>query len=276
MMLNSFYIPEPLLEFGYGQKVEHPQDGLFLYGPIDVPGSPQILRIGVIGTATGNALMARWLGNLKARCAVKDPTKLHTLAWPGFQAALGARLEVEPLATINLSLADIELAVRKGNRTDAVRSTVRLYEDALLEHKRSQETRLDVWPAVLLEIIHTYGRPTAGPRDRMPSDLMPVGQLAKYSRKEICFLISRRKREPICSPGTSIISLNARCSIVKWSSNWSARPPWTQPCRSTTLGIPAVLFRSLPRSRGISRRPCISKRADSHGSSLTFGPACAM
>ena len=27
------HVPEPQLEFGYGQQLEYPRDGLYLYGP---------------------------------------------------------------------------------------------------------------------------------------------------------------------------------------------------------------------------------------------------
>ena len=164
MTLSAHFISEPLLEFAYGQKLEHPQDGLFLYGPVNLAGSPEVLRVGVIGTAEGIHLVKGWLATLASRLPVRDPSKLHTSAWPGFQAAFGARLPVDPLVTITLSRSEIETAVRKSNRTDAVRSTVKLHEDALLDHKRTQETRPDVWLVVIPEIVHDYGRPTvAGP-----------------------------------------------------------------------------------------------------------------
>jgi hypothetical protein len=35
--IETHFINEPLLEFANGQKLEHPQDGLFLYGPVGVP-----------------------------------------------------------------------------------------------------------------------------------------------------------------------------------------------------------------------------------------------
>lgn len=173
MTLQTHFFPEPLLEFAQGQKLEHPQDGLFLYGPVNLPGSPEVLRVGVIGTDQGIRLVKEWLVSLAGRLPVKDPTKLHTSAWPGFQPAFGARLATEPLATITLSAAAIDTAARKTNRTDGVRSTVKLYEEALLEHKRSQETRPDVWLAVIPEVVHDYGRPTVtGPKEATPSSLI--------------------------------------------------------------------------------------------------------
>jgi hypothetical protein len=92
MTLSPHFLAEPLLEFANGQKVEHPQDGLFLYGPVDDAGSPEVLRVGVIGTPQGIGLVKGWLSKLAGRLPVKDRSKLHTSAWPGFQAIFAARL----------------------------------------------------------------------------------------------------------------------------------------------------------------------------------------
>ena len=202
MTLSGHYISEPLLEFAHGQKLEHPQDGLFLYGPVDLAGSPEVLRVGVIGATEGIHLVKGWLAKLAAPLPVKDPSKLHTSPWPGFQAAFGARLPLDPLATITLSRSAIETAARKSNRTDAVRSTVALYENALLEHKRTQETRPDVWFVVIPEIVHDYGRPTVtGPRDNIPSQLMSEG-MAKANfanRRTLCRNGGRSKDVSLCA-----------------------------------------------------------------------------
>jgi hypothetical protein len=186
--LIAHYIAEPLLEFAHSQKLEHPQDGLFLYGPVNLPGSPEVLRVGVIGAPEGIDLVKDWLAKLAGFLPVKDPSKLHTSPWPGFQAAFGARLPIEPLATISLSRSAIDSAARKSNRTDAVRSIVALFEDALLEHKRTQETRPDVWLVVVPEIVHDYGRPTvAGPKNKTPSQLMPEDRAREILQTGVLF-----------------------------------------------------------------------------------------
>ena len=46
-------IPEPTLLFGYGQRMEHPKDGLLLYGPSDSPQAGGHLQIGVVSTTDG-------------------------------------------------------------------------------------------------------------------------------------------------------------------------------------------------------------------------------
>jgi hypothetical protein len=53
MTIQTHFIKEPLLEFGNGQQLEHPQDGLFLYGPVSAGGNPEVIHVGVAGTPEG-------------------------------------------------------------------------------------------------------------------------------------------------------------------------------------------------------------------------------
>jgi hypothetical protein len=183
MTLAAHFIPEPLLEFGSGQRLEHPQDGLFLYGPIKAQGSPEIIQVGVVGTPGGIALVRKWLDTLVRRIPVENPAQLHTSAWPGFQAAFNARLVTEPLATIRIAGLDIANAIGKTNRVDAVRSTVKLFEDAILDHFRTDERRPDVWLVVVPESIYRYGRPqVAGPKEATESKLMSEKAAAGFLR----------------------------------------------------------------------------------------------
>ena len=183
MTIAAHFIAEPLLEFGSGQKVEHPQDGLFLYGPVTGSGSPQIVEVGIIGTPDGIALVRKWLCALMERIPIEDPGQLHTSPWPGFQAVFGARLVIEPLVTIPIPASDISNAISKTNRVDAVRSTVKIFEEAIFEHFRTDERRPDVWLVVVPEKVYRYGRPqVSGPKDATPSDLMSQRTAAGFLR----------------------------------------------------------------------------------------------
>ena len=181
MTLETHFIPEPLLEFGSKQTLEHPQDGLFLYGPVKAQGKPQNIHVGVIGTQDGIALVQSWLNTLVGRIDVQRRDQLHTSAWPGFQAAFAVGLETVPLISIPLSGSDIINAIKKTNRFDAIRSTVKLFEDAILEHYRTDERRPDVWLVVVPEDVHRYGRPQVGaPKDATASTLMPPKRAARF------------------------------------------------------------------------------------------------
>lgn len=47
------YLPEPQLEFRFGQRLAYPRDGLFLYGPVGDTNQVKSIRYGVIGTSEG-------------------------------------------------------------------------------------------------------------------------------------------------------------------------------------------------------------------------------
>jgi hypothetical protein len=183
MAIQTHFFNEPMLEFGHRQRLEHPQDGLFLYGPVEAPGSPEVIHVGVVGTPDGIMLVTKWLSILVGRLPAECPDKLHTSAWPGFQAAFGVRLQTRPLVIIPLSGNDISNAIRKNNRHDAVRSTVQLFENAILEHLRTDERRPDVWIIIVPEIVHRYGRPeVSGPKASTPSKLMSKKTAAGFLR----------------------------------------------------------------------------------------------
>ncbi|WP_316227536.1 hypothetical protein [Bradyrhizobium sp. SZCCHNR3015] len=183
MTIETHFLPEPLLEFGYRQKLEHPQDGLFLYGPVDVPGTPQALHVGVIGTREGIALVEAWLKTLAGRVPTQRSDQMHTSSWPGFQAAFGVKLGGHPLVSIPVDGTAIFNAIRKSNRYDAVRSAVELFERAILDHYRVDERRPDVWLVVVPEVVHRYGRPqVAGPKDAVPSSLISERAAAEILR----------------------------------------------------------------------------------------------
>jgi hypothetical protein len=132
------------------------------------------MHVGVVGTPDGIDLVKRWLITLQGPLPVQRTEQLHTSPWPGFQAGFGIRLEPSPLVSIALSGTDIAAAIGRTNRYDAVRSTVKMFESAILEHLRSDERRPDVWLVVVPEIVYRYGRPTvSGPKDAVRSTLMP-------------------------------------------------------------------------------------------------------
>jgi len=181
MTTSGHFISEPLLEFGGGQKIEHPQDGLFLFGPLDEPGRPGTIQYGVIGTTDGIALAKGWLSQIVGRIPVKDASKLHTSPWPGFETAFQTKLAQKPLVEIGISGSAIETALGKSNRVDAVRSAVKLFEDAINDHFTTDERRPDVWLVIVPETVHRYGRPTvAGPKDAGRSALMSAKSAAGF------------------------------------------------------------------------------------------------
>jgi len=188
MTIAGHFLSEPLLEFANSQTLEHPQDGLYLYGPVNGPGVPQAIHIGVVGTREGIMLASDWLTSLQGELSTERPEQLHTSPFPGFQAAFGIRLEPVPLVTIKISRDEIVAALGRTNRYEAVRSTVKMYETAILDHLRTDERRPDVWIVIVPEVVFRYGRPTvAGPKGSVKSNIMSERTAARILRDGALF-----------------------------------------------------------------------------------------
>jgi len=77
-------LPEPLLEFRYGQKVHDPHDGLSLFGPYDAdfPSHKRNITYGSIGTKQGIILFNEW-SDLMSGPILTDK-KMNKKIWPDF------------------------------------------------------------------------------------------------------------------------------------------------------------------------------------------------
>jgi hypothetical protein len=163
-------LDEPLLRFGQDQALEAPKDGLFLFGPVEKASGLAAARIGVIGTSTGLGLARNWLQRLMGWIPGKvdragDPV-LWAPAWPGFEAAFGVALPSRPLGEIAVDAQAVESAIKRTNRADAVRTTVKIFADAIREYLRAEEQRPDVWLVVVPDVVFRYGRPQVAPPPR--------------------------------------------------------------------------------------------------------------
>ncbi len=166
-MIEVFHLSEPRLEFAFGQKLETPKDGLVLFGPYDDPAGRSTLRLGIIGTSIGIGLVQQFLKRISGHIPGKFNDQGHPVqwapSWPGFQACFGVGLSDDPIAVMSLKQDLIEMAIKKDNRADAVRSTVRIFQDAIEKFLAEEERLPDVWIVAVPDIVFKYGRPQVGP-----------------------------------------------------------------------------------------------------------------
>lgn len=102
-MSNIVVLPEPSLEFRFGQRVTSPQDGLSMFGPCaaDKPEHPRSISIAVVGIPTGLANLTPFLEALAG--PITDP--INERLWPtypGFEAAFGCTFPDKPTATFEI------------------------------------------------------------------------------------------------------------------------------------------------------------------------------
>jgi hypothetical protein len=162
--LPLVHIPEPLLEFRFGQKLVYPRDGLFLYGPVD-GGRPEV-QYGAIGTRAGLARLERWTSAAAGFLPPPPPRKGARLiepqhvAYPGFAAAFNAPWPVKPRTTVaTIDGEALAKALRIANRNEAIKAAVDIYITPLIAAASRMEDPPSFWFVVIPEEVYELGRP---------------------------------------------------------------------------------------------------------------------
>ena len=179
------HIPEPRLQFGFGQMAEHPKDGLLLYGPPSSNLNPARMDVGVIGTTAGIERYRRWVRSIGSTIAPPDKGKPENkMFWPGFEAVFGAPWPEEPYASCVIDGAELSRRIRIENRHEAISEAAKFYGDTLRRHLDDEEARPKLWFAILPEEVFRYGRPkSVVPRELREKSSTTVSR--KYAKSVI-------------------------------------------------------------------------------------------
>ena len=161
------HIDEPELEFGFGQKSQHPKDGLFLYGPNAAGKKTREIRVGIIGTPSGIGHFRAWGRRLKEGVTVPPPGKgekldrLHLADFAGLEETFGITFEPDDCSALSIPLGDIDRATRIENINEAVDKVAKLYIDRVTRFLRNEEQTIDVWVLGIPEIVFDRCRPNS-------------------------------------------------------------------------------------------------------------------
>ena len=190
MMSNVNVLSEPNLEFRYGQQVSNPHDGLSLFGPYDadLPGHPNSLSYGVVGTARGIELFSAWSESMTS-AHVDAPNDRYQLwpPYPGFQAAFASDWSVNPVWTHELNESVLSEVARRHDAYNRVYSVVNEYLSAFADVQKLDEhigVMVCVVPDYIYETCRIESRvrvPTGEPVSQKRIRLRRMGQLELLS-----------------------------------------------------------------------------------------------
>lgn len=178
------YFEEPLLSFGHGQATQDPRDGLTLFGPLD-SGRPMGLRVGVIGVERGISYFRHWLQ--RVQLPQRDASEeIARPLFPGFEAAFGIRWHPTPALSISIPEDELIRAIHIDDSHQRVHAAVSLFTERLIECRRVEEVRPDLWFVVLPDAVRELCRPQSQvpktEKVRAPTRL--TRRLARTFRKE--------------------------------------------------------------------------------------------
>ena len=148
-------LPEPELEFRYGQRLHDPHAGLALFGPFDsdAPSHPRSIVYGLIGPPEGVEAFKRWSDLLqdpivkvpdvdpRTGRAKVDERKLYLLwpPFPGFEAAFASAWPKRPAWTHELDRDELLNQARNRDANRRAYDVVNLYYNALAKAKKRDE-----------------------------------------------------------------------------------------------------------------------------------------
>jgi hypothetical protein len=170
------FLPEPLLQFGHGQCLENPKDGLFAFGPL-AERKPSRMRIGIVGTPEGMARYRKWVQSITRYLPAADPEAAHQAAFPGFEAIFQTEWPSDPVVEIPISSSELSRLIRIGDRHLAIFETVSAFAEPIKQKLLDDDVVVDVWFLIVPEEIYRLGRPlsrvSAAERVDIPGRLNP-------------------------------------------------------------------------------------------------------
>lgn len=163
MTIGSFRIvPEPPLEFNYGQRLADPRDGLGLFGPYSARFSyhPRNVSYAVIGTPEGVEAFHRF-SEAVAAPILPEATDANPRLWPpfpGFEAAFASTWPVTPSWTRELDRPTLLTAAAHPEAHRRAGDVVQSYLVAVQAAKKRDEP-LGVIVCVVPDVVWENCRP---------------------------------------------------------------------------------------------------------------------
>lgn len=156
------HVDEPQLSFGFGQRCEHPKDGLFLYGPPESNLNPARMDVGVIGTPQGIQHFEAWVSSIRGVIAAPETGKAENrMIWPGFQSVFNIEWPTTPMAKCVIDGTELSSRIRSSDRSEAIYTAVDIYDEALRTHRTDEGSKPLLWFVVVPEEVYKYGRPNS-------------------------------------------------------------------------------------------------------------------
>ena len=161
MSKSTIIFDEPEMEFGFGQRVKDPHDGLGLFGPFDgnEETHPASVNYISIGTQEGLAKLAAWFEAMN-RPVIEVPKNNYRLwpPFPGFEAVFRCALPRNPVRTHAIDRAALIEASCLRQSNERAAGVVNYYLGGLRTAARLDE-RIDVAICVVPDEVWLNCRP---------------------------------------------------------------------------------------------------------------------
>jgi hypothetical protein len=160
-MNNLTVFSEPPLEFAGGQRLDHPRDGITLFGPVDSRGieRPRHITYGLFGTSKGIKSFREFSKAMNQ--FVRTDEDFDDVLWPhfpGFEEAFHAMWAAAPAWEQAIDDAKLFAAASHEDPYDRVFRVVNLFLEPIKAAKRRDDP-FQIFICVVPDFVYTNCRP---------------------------------------------------------------------------------------------------------------------
>ena len=152
------HIPEPLLTFGYNQKMEDPRDGLALFGPYSRNQYSGQINIGIIGPKPQREYVLEYLKSIHQPVIGADRDVARPY-FPGFEAAFGVFINFNSIQQIDVDINKINEYLKYTDSHQRVFHLCNLFAGPLNQYANQEQAPVSVWFVAITDDIFRFGRP---------------------------------------------------------------------------------------------------------------------
>lgn len=170
-MPDLVYLEEPTLQFGHGQALEDPRDGLTLFGPLD-KASGYGLRAGVIGPRAALDRFMRWAHQIQGPVGIGREDRARP-SFPGFQTTFRVPWDVSRMHCIEIDADTLSHAIRLPEAHQRVYTAAGIYADPIQSYWQTEDAPIDIWFVVEPDDVYRFCRP----KSRIPAQQQSLGSI---------------------------------------------------------------------------------------------------
>lgn len=156
--LGLSHIREPLLTFGFDQKMEDPRDGLTLFGPHSRDRHRGQISVGIIGPQEQRAYVRAYLASIM-QPVLNSNGEIARPYFPGLEAAFDISVNFNAIQEIDVPAEKIRDFLKYTDGHQRVHNLTNLFADRLHMYQTEEDIPVAVWIIAIPEDVYRFGKP---------------------------------------------------------------------------------------------------------------------
>jgi hypothetical protein len=149
-------IDEPMVLFGYNQKLEDPRDGLTIFGPLENL-RPYGIISGVVSTKKGLEKFKSFLKEIESPIYNRDNTSRPF--FPGFNSVFKMEWSAKKIYHVPIDESELGKCLYHEDVYSRTYQTVSLFADKIITAKKDEHVDINLWVVIIPDVVYETCRP---------------------------------------------------------------------------------------------------------------------